>query len=66
MPQLTQEQIQMYLAAGGLRCPYCGSTQIQGNEWNADSGSATQEVGCNDCDESWLDVYSLVGVESIE
>ena len=60
---MEQTRIDRYLQVGGLRCPFCDSDQIEGNEWNADSGSATQEVECNDCGESWLDVYKLVSIE---
>ena len=63
---MQQLQIDRYLACGGLRCPFCNSDQIEGDEWDADSGSATQEVGCKDCGESWLDVYKLMSIERKE
>lgn len=50
-----------YVRAGGLKCPFCGSEEIEGGAWNADAGYATQEMSCNDCDEDWLDQYQLAG-----
>lgn len=51
-----------YVPRGGLHCPCCGSDNISGNEWNADAGHATQEVGCDNCNAQWLDEYTLTGV----
>jgi hypothetical protein len=53
---------QEYVKAGGNKCPHCGSGQV-----SADSGvevegaTAWQEVGCGDCQETWHDVYKLIG-----
>lgn len=56
------ERQHKYVEQGGTRCPCCGSDDISGNEWNADAGYATQEVGCNNCNAEWLDEYTLTGV----
>lgn len=54
-----------YVALGGVRCPFCGSSEICGASFEADAGGATQEVGCNDCDASWLDTHTLTGYEKL-
>jgi len=54
----TDEQ---YVAQGGNHCPACGSRDIEGHEVNIDSGYATQECGCNQCDAEWTDTYRLTG-----
>jgi hypothetical protein len=43
-------------------CPYCGSENLEGEGVNIDGDTAEQEVGCNDCNRSWYDKYSLIGV----
>lgn len=60
--KLTVEQ---YLEHSGLKCPFCESDQITGDEWNAEGSSATQEATCNECGGSWYDLYELKGYEVI-
>jgi len=57
---MTREQI--YVQHKGLNCPCCGSENFSGSEWNADAGYATQEMGCDDCNATWDDVYDLTGI----
>lgn len=59
----TREQVKEYLKDCGLRCPYCGSDQIEGDEWNSGAGEAWQEIRCLACDKKWDDLYNLVGIE---
>lgn len=54
--QMTNEQ---YLASKGILCPFCREPTIEGNSIEIDGGTATQEVGCNNCDKVWTDVYVL-------
>ncbi len=51
-----------YLASRGTRCPFCGSTQIEGAEVNTGNGEATQEMSCLSCEQAWLDTYRLTGI----
>lgn len=51
-----------YVRHKGLRCPCCHSDNLTGNSWNADAGTATQEMGCDNCGATWQDVYTLTGV----
>lgn len=50
-----------YVQTGGVRCPYCRSTNVEGQSIDVDAGEATQEMGCNDCNAEWVDCYKLVG-----
>lgn len=50
-----------YVASAANLCPFCGSDDIEGGEFNADGTSAWCDVICNDCGKSWQDHYQLVG-----
>lgn len=42
------------------RCPVCGSTSIEGEEWEIFiPGEVEQVVSCNDCGARWTDVYDI-------
>lgn len=60
---MTEEQISKYIAAGGVSCPHCGSTDLDAKGVQVDAGQATQEVMCSDCGQGWQDVYTLTHVE---
>lgn len=60
---LDHKQKEDYISKGGVLCPYCGSGNIKGGEFNIDAGTASQEVGCDDCDSAWVDVYKLIDIE---
>lgn len=62
---LTKKDVEKYLKNPG-RCPYCGSTHIGvTDQIEADGSVGTQEVVCNTagCERSWLDVYTLTGIQ---
>ncbi len=54
----TNEQ---HIENGGDQCPHCNSKEIQGGCIYFDTGSAWQEVTCNDCGKEWQDLYTLTG-----
>jgi len=60
--KLTKEQKKEYIKNGGLRCPFCRSENIDGIENNFDAGYLSQVVICNECHESWSDIYSLTDI----
>ncbi|MEC9362387.1 MAG: hypothetical protein VYC42_04105 [Pseudomonadota bacterium] len=54
-----------YVNVQGTLCPYCRSSQIEGEAVDIDGGHATQPMRCNDCGRDWIDRYQLTGfVES--
>jgi transposase-like protein len=55
-----------YVGKLDLQCPHCHSTNISGGEVNIDVGTATQEVTCDDCYATWLDVYHLAGYADLQ
>ena len=60
---LTAEQKQAYLAGGECKCPFCGSTSIEGGFVEIVAKGAWQRVRCDDCERAWNDIYKLVDVE---
>lgn len=52
-----------YIRHSGVRCPCCHSDSLTGSEWNSDGGIATQDVGCDECNAQWQDVYTLTGLD---
>lgn len=42
-------------------CPYCESSNIEGDFVEIDGLMAVQTVRCRHCDRTWTDVYRLVG-----
>lgn len=44
-------------------CPSCGSHDIEGGNFNSDSGYVWQNIECSDCGTSWKEIYSESGSE---
>jgi len=52
-----------YVTNGGNRCPFCKSNALDiAGSFNGDTGIGTQEVFCNNCEETFTDLYTLTGV----
>ena len=62
---LTVEQIGRYVAHGGVACPFCSSSEIEGGLFDTIAGECFQDVWCNDCGKQWRDVYKLVGAGEV-
>ena len=58
--KLTEEQKKDYIESDGSHCPFCKSTGITAYDAFSDNG---QKIECEDCGETWIDVYKLVDVE---
>ena len=50
-----------YVASGGTICPFCGSSDIEGESIEIHSGYAAQDVTCLKCEREWQDSYVLAG-----
>ena len=59
---LTDEQRKAYIDAGGVHCPFCGSSDIEGGFVETDAGRATQPISCLTCDQHWTDEYVLAAI----
>jgi RNase P subunit RPR2 len=56
-----------YADIGGLHCPACRASSIDGHDWTVDSkGQATWKCTCNECGASWIDIYQLTGYANLE
>jgi len=57
----TKQQKEAYLNTHN--CPKCSSSSVEGGSIYFESGSLSQELLCNDCDEIWYDIYTLTDIE---
>jgi len=64
MQTLTQEQVDKYLAGGGVSCPACGADNVTGDSVTIDAGTAHQSCWCEACGFEWCDCYALAAVEA--
>jgi len=60
--ELTEQQAKQYVESDGVRCPFCGSDDIEGESITVDAGRVYQRVLCQVCGESWHDGYTLDSV----
>lgn len=61
---VTELKLKRYLLNGNHACPICSSDSITGGFIEVDDGKAWQEVVCNECGNTWNDLYTLTGVET--
>ncbi len=43
-------------------CPYCGSDEISGAEFDAIGNAAYREVRCTICEHEWVEEFKLVNI----
>jgi hypothetical protein len=60
--RLTAAKKRAYVKQCGVRCPYCGSEQIEADSYDHESGVISQLVNCLECHFYWYDEYSLTGI----
>jgi hypothetical protein len=53
------ERPDAYLEEGGMRCPVCGSEEIEGGFVRTGGGEGSQGMRCLECDARWTDIYRL-------
>jgi len=63
MPTITPAQQTAYIQNHGSVCLYCESSNIRGDSFDSVDGITWQTIDCDDCGESWQDIYHLVAVE---
>jgi hypothetical protein len=62
----TEQKIAEYIENGGVCCPECGETDIEGGSVDVQQGCAFQEIDCNVCGASWVDRYQLVAIMDLK
>lgn len=50
-----------YVAAGGQKCPFCGSDAIEGGLDLKEGRHLYIQANCVTCGEFWTDAYTLTG-----
>jgi transposase-like protein len=60
---LTKDAITKYNNSP-YHCPYCESSDICANDFNEETGR--QKVLCNNCKESWNDIFKFSGIEEVQ
>lgn len=55
-----------YLENDANSCPYCGSKNITGDAVDFDCLHAFRGVSCNDCEETWMEVFEMSGILTAE
>ena len=63
---MNKDRVTEYIRSGGVKCPYCGSEEIEGGSIEIDEGRAVQSITCLNCDKFWDDIYSLSGIHDEE
>ena len=61
---ITEKAATKYITEGGIKCPKCGSGQIEGDSVDIDQHYITQEMWCNadGCASEWTAEYTLTGI----
>lgn len=62
---LTAKQKKKYLADSS-KCPYCGSSSIEGSNEDDEGDDKFQNISCDDCGREWVDIYKLAEVDDGE
>ena len=63
MPDITPEQKEKYLKYRGVRCLHCGDKDIESGNYDAEADFIRVSVYCNNCNQRWVDIYTLTDVE---
>ena len=46
-------------------CPYCGSSNIIGDMFEASYNQAWRPVTCNNCGQEWREIFTITDIEEI-
>ena len=61
--QSSEPDKKTYLAQGGVNCPFCGSSEIEGEGFDYEGEHIFQDIYCIDCRKEWTDIFSLTDME---
>jgi len=60
-----QDKVKLYIESCGVACPFCGSGNIEGQQFDVQAGTASQPINCTDCGAEWSDVYTLDTISDV-
>jgi DNA-directed RNA polymerase subunit RPC12/RpoP len=64
MPKkITPKVVSKYIEEGGVCCPYCGDSGIEGGPVEIMEGIAWQDIKCSECGKEWQDIYKLFAID---
>jgi transcription elongation factor Elf1 len=64
-PDITPKAKKKYLKSPA-HCPFCNSTDIEGQMVQVDSGACWQPISCVTCKRKWDDIYKLTDVDATD
>jgi len=59
------DKVKPYIERGGVSCPFCESSDLEGRQFDVQAGTAWQPMKCTDCSREWNDVYTLDAISEI-
>lgn len=59
---LSPEQVQEYLRREGRHCPYCGSEEVLGGEFQPSDSAVFRDCECASCGGSWTEEFTMTGI----
>jgi len=62
MPRITEETIGRYKDNNGDRCLYCNGSNMERDPLGYTDGDVVETVTCNECGNTWDNVFALVDV----
>lgn len=64
MGQVTRQQRDTYIRAGGSVCPHCGSRSMKSEiaQYDRLQGVIEVEVECMKCKKDWIDIFTLSSI----
>ena len=62
---LTREKAAEHVATAGIRCPFCGSGDLEPQGYGSrDCGVLDWKIYCYACEETYTELYQLVGLDT--
>jgi DNA-directed RNA polymerase subunit RPC12/RpoP len=57
---IDEKRAAAYVQSEGVRCPYCGSYNIEGGHFNSEG--QCQQITCHECGSRWKDIFKRIGI----
>ncbi len=63
---LSEIQVETYVAEGGVKCPHCGSPEIEASNQIFNEAGIFFDCACLTCLRTWKEHYELAGITPTE